>query len=153
MPTSSRLAQIVAWLDGSDEPPLIVLDECHKVRTPERNGSNEMQSKRGMVVGSRASMLLMSVSGVRTLPGAGLMPASALHCADMQHHHPAGPQAKNLLPSSGAAPTQTARAVVELQARGARDAWLHVSTSLHSPPVCFALTVSTTCLYSEWTPG
>ncbi|PSC70731.1 strawberry notch [Micractinium conductrix] len=53
VPTSSRLAQIVAWLDGSDEPPLIVLDECHK--------------------------------------------------------------AKNLLPSSGAAPTQTARAVVELQ--------------------------------------
>ncbi|KAL4451948.1 hypothetical protein ABPG75_007610 [Micractinium tetrahymenae] len=53
VPDGSRLAQIIRWLNGSKQPPLIVFDECHK--------------------------------------------------------------AKNLLPSGGSQPTQTARAVVELQ--------------------------------------
>ncbi|EFN55772.1 hypothetical protein CHLNCDRAFT_51983 [Chlorella variabilis] len=58
VPPGSRLAQIVAWLQGGKgQPPLLVFDECHK--------------------------------------------------------------AKNLLPSGGAQPTMTARAVVEIQAGGA----------------------------------
>ena len=31
---SSRLGQLVQWLDGGKGSPLIILDECHKVCSP-----------------------------------------------------------------------------------------------------------------------
>jgi len=123
VPPTSRLAQIAAWLKGSSEPALIVFDECHKVGSS-MGGLTRLVLWWGdaQVPSTAAACPGLYMTCAQALAAALLLcsvpPVKPYRLAIQRPPVPLYPlQAKNLLPSGGSQPTQTARAVVELQVR------------------------------------
>lgn len=110
VPPTSRLAQIVAWLQGGDDgqPPLVVFDEVspEQAVSPASSLSGPSLPQPNPCHVSRQPEPWTNLHTPKLLWAA--LSSHALQCH----------KAKNLLPSSGAQPTQTAQAVVELQVGG-----------------------------------